>query len=990
MKEPVRRRPRILACAVALTLIPALALPAQAAEEVTLDESRRTYIVQMAAEPVASYEGGVPGIAATAPEPGEKVDANSSNARRYRSHLKDEARRVMREARVSESAKQHEFEVAFSGFTAELTEAQAAQLGKAKGVVHVWEDELRHADTVTTPDYLGLTGRRGVWQSEFGGADNAGKGMVIGVIDSGIDPDNPSFAAARRAKKPRGPFECQTADDAAFRCSAKIVGARFYGAEYGNDISHDVNSPRDTNGHGSHTAGTAAGNHGVEASVLGVDLGRASGMAPAAHISVYKALWNTEDGRGTGTTSGLVQAIEDAVADGVDVINYSISGSTQYVVTPDELAFMAAAHAGVFVSTSAGNSGSDGASTVAHNSPWTMTVAASTHDRGVTSSLRLGNRATHKGVGYGGPLRNASMVLARDIPAAGRTAEDADLCLLGAVDDRRANGKLVVCTRGTNPFVEKGQEVQESGGAGMVVVNAPGGSTTLNAIIYGIPAIHLDAASGTAVKDYVSRTRRPTGTISATRNITVEAPQMADFSSMGPALAGGGDLLKPDITAPGVDVIAAYSQDPDTGAPRFESLQGTSMSAPHIAGLALLMKQENPRWSPMAVKSAMMTTARQTTNKGNPISRGGEPATPLDFGSGEVVPGKMFDPGLVYDSNIGDWYVYACGIGQLQLLGAAQLCDSLPDKDPSDLNYPSISIGSLAGSQTVTRTVTNMGRSTQTYTAQVQAPPGTTVKVSPKTIRVPARGTTTFTVTVSRTTAPLDAYTFGSLTWVPKSAKKGSDAGSVRSPIAVRPVLVAAPEEIRGEGTSGSATLSVTPGFTGTLSTDVDGLLASTVTPVLVTRNPETILDGSLPFVVPEGTRVTRLATFGDEVAAEDIDLYLYRVEGQQLVSVELSGNEGSSEEVTVRDLAPGTYYAIIDLYSPEPQVTVPLNVWNLGDENAGNLTVAPESAPVQSSRATTLTASWSGLDATQRYLGQVNYTHECSIGNSTLVTVNP
>ncbi len=989
MDQTPRRRSRLLACGAALALLPALAPPAYAANEITLDQTKKTYIVQLAADPVATYDGDVKGIPATKPAAGEKVNAKSANAKKYEVHLRNAQRKALRDAQVKETAKTHEFTIAFNGFTAQLTQAEAEALKGVKSVVNVWEDEIRYADTVSTPDYLGLTGKDGVWKTQFGGESNAGKGIVVGVLDTGIDPNNPSFAALSRSKKPAGNWVCETENDPTFKCSTKIVGARYYGEDYGNTIDYDFNSPRDTNGHGSHTAGTAVGNHGVAMEIQGNTMGSGSGMAPAAHVAVYKALWQTEDGRGSGTSSGLVQAIDDAVADGVDVINYSVSGSSEYVVTADELAFMAAAEAGVFVSTSAGNSGdSVGVSSVAHNSPWTMTVAASSHDRGVENTLTTGDGITYDGVGYGGPIGPLPMVLARDIPAAGATAAQADLCGPGTVDDAGAAGKMVVCTRGAHAFVDKGAEVAASDGAAIVVANAEGGAATMVPIIYSIPGVHLNADDGAKVKAYVSGQPAPTGTIGASEYVKVEAPSMASFSSFGPALAGEGDLLKPDITAPGVDVIAAYSQDPDSGDPRFESLQGTSMSAPHIAGLGALLKEKFPTWSPMAIKSAMMTTARQTTNAGNPIlTAQGAQATPLNFGAGEVVPANAYSPGLVYDSNLLDWYTYACGIGQLQLVGGSGVCDQLPAKDPSDLNYPSISIGKLAGSQTVTRTVTNVNKSAMQYRAKVEAPAGTKVTVSPDKITVPPGRSATFRVTITRTDAPLDTYTFGSLTWVPNK----KDMNAVRSPIAVKPVAVAAPGEVVGTGVQGAADITVTPGFSGTLSTDVDGLVASTVTQQDVVRQDGTPLDGYFFFDVASGTKVTRVATFGDDIAAEDIDLVVYRLNPDfTITAVGSSGNEGSSEEVTLRNLAPGTYVAAIDLYSPEPSVTAPVHVWNLGDVDSGNLTVTPASASVSSGRAVTFNAAWTGLDATKPYLGQVNFLNGGEVAGSTLVTVNP
>lgn len=970
-----RRGARIAAFATAATVVVSpLALSANAAPQLQVDQSRKTYIVQLESDPVATYDGGTRGIPATKPAPGQKVKASSANAKAYEAHLRNEQRKALKSAGLKENLKKHEYTVTLNGFAAELTATEAAKLTKADGVVNVWEDEVRYADTSTTPDYLGMTGQGGVWKTQFGNEGNAGKGMVVGVIDTGIDPDNPSFSPLKRSKKPNGAFECETGEDPEFECSTKIVGARWYGEEFGNTVDHDYESPRDRNGHGSHTAGTAAGNHGVPMSVKGQDMGLGSGMAPAAHVAVYKALWQTADGNGSGTTSGLVEAIDDAVADGVDVINYSVSGSSTSIVGPDEIAFLFAAEAGIFVSTSAGNSGDTvGVSSVAHNAPWTMTVAASTHDRGALNTLTLGDGREFEGVGYGGPLDATDLVLAADVAAEG--ASDAELCAPGSLDDDLTVDKLVVCDRGAYALVDKAAEVKDSGGAGMVLVNLPGAAASQNAIIYGLPATHLTAEDGVEVKNYAADDGA-TGAISETTTVRVDAPSMASFSSYGPALAGGGDLLKPDITAPGADVLAAVNGHPDTGESQYDLLSGTSMSAPHVAGLGALMKQENPTWSPAAVKSAMMTTARQTTDAGEPIMRGSSVATPLNYGAGEVQPSESYSPGLVYDAGWNDWLAYACGIGQL-----ASPCPETP-VDPSDLNYPSISVGDLAGSQTITRTVTNVGQGPMTYTAKVEAPAGTTVTVEPSTIRVPAKGKATFEVTITRTEAPLNAYTFGALTWQPSSSK----VQPVRSPIAVRPVALAAPGEVLASGVNGSTELSVTPGFTGTLNTDVDGLLASTTQDVSVLTDSDTLTQ----FTVAPGTKVLRLASYADEVAADDIDLYLFHCT-PGCAQVALSGAGGSEEMITLENpSSDGVYILLTDLWSTEASVTFPLHMWQLDDTAAGNLTVSPESVEVAQGVETVLTASWEGLAAGERYLGQVNFLDGADVAGSTLVTVNP
>src|SRR5690606_14736844 len=225
---------------------------------------------------------------------------------------------------------------------------------------------------------------------------------------------------------------------------------------------------------------------------------------------------------------------------------------------------------------------------------------------------------------------------------------------------------------------------------------------SLNADFHSVPSIHLNGTDGTAVKAYAEESARPVARISDQSTDPVDAPEMAGFSSYGPALAGGGDLLKPDITAPGVDIAAAYHGDwDDPGTPTFDQISGTSMSAPHIAGLGALMKQQFPDWSPAAIKSAMMTTARDTDDDGGPIQRAGSDASPLDYGAGEVQPGASYNPGLVYDSGIEEWLDYLCAIEQLSGCSGEE-------PDASDLNYPSIAIGDLGGTQTVTRTVTDV------------------------------------------------------------------------------------------------------------------------------------------------------------------------------------------------------------------------------------------------------------------------------------------
>ncbi|GAA1638147.1 S8 family peptidase [Actinoplanes couchii] len=941
------------------------------------------YIVQLNAPPVAGYSGGVSGIPATKPATGEKIDLDSSATRAYRAHLKSERQRTQRLAGVTASETLYEYDVAFSGYAARLSTAEAEKLRRSPGVLAVSKNAVHQADTISTPDLLGLTGRTGVWQREFGGAAKAGLGVIVGVIDTGVWPENPAFAALPNPRpdqriinaKWRGTCQRGEETDPArnITCNNKIIGARYF-TEGGLDETNpdEFRSPRDFNGHGSHTAGTSVGNHNVDSVIDSQKVGKASGMAPAARLAVYKALWD-QGGSGSGTTVDLVAAINAAVADGVDVINYSISGSTTSFVDPVELAFLNAANAGVFVAASAGNSG-PAASTVAHNSPWVTTVAASTHDRGFAKTVTLGNGTSYEGSGQGTAVPSAPLIDAVQAGAAGAPAAEVQLCYSGGrLDPAKVTGRIVVCLRGGNGRTDKSLAVKEAGGVGMILYNDPDNS--VNADYHFVPTVHVDSAAGLAIKAYAA-TAGATASLSASTAFKTRAPEMATFSSKGPARAGNGDLLKPDITAPGVDVVAPVAPPGNHGR-TWDAYSGTSMSSPHIAGLAALLISENPGWSPMWVKSAMMTTAGQTDNSGGPIQRAGVPATPFDFGAGHVRPGLSYRPGLVYDSAYPDWIRFACGTGAT---GAA--CDQYGAIDPTDLNYPSIAIGDLAGKQTTTRTVRNITRLPGLYEAKIQAPAGTTVSVSPKRLVVKPGRSASFKVTVTRTDAAIGQWAFGSLTWVNKADRKKLVSSDVRSPIAVRPVAIAAPVQADVTGVSGSTGLSIVPGYSGTLTAAPAGLVPSTADrlhlmgtePAFNTAAPAAgPAVGKVTFTVPSETRLARAATFDAEVPdGTDLDLFAYRAGTTTLVA----SSAGSTAEEAL-SLAAGSYDIYVVQFATPPGVNeldVTHHAWAVGDTAAGNLTATPAQQTVTVGSPVTVTAGWTGLTAGVRYLGVVGY----------------
>ncbi|WP_328474566.1 S8 family serine peptidase [Actinoplanes sp. NBC_00393] len=955
------------------------------------------YIVQLAAPPVAGYTGGVSGIPATRPDAGEKIDLASSAAKAYRAHLKSERQRTQRLAGVSAGETLYEYDVAFSGYAARMSATEADVLRRSPGVLAVSKNTVHKADTISTPEMLGLTGRSGVWQRQFGGASKAGLGVIVGVIDTGIWPENPAFAALpgprpdQRIIDAKWRGTCQTGEESDparnITCNNKLIGARYFTEGSLDETNpNEFRSPRDFNGHGSHTAGTAVGNHDVDAVIDGRVAGDASGMAPAARLAVYKALWD-QGGGGSGTTVDLVAAINAAVADGVDVINYSISGSTSSFVDPVELAFLNAANAGVFVAASAGNSG-PAAGTVAHNSPWVTTVAASTHDRGYEKSVTLGNGTSYEGFGQGAAVPSSPLIDSVQAGVAGAPAAEVQLCYSnGRLDPAKVTGKIVLCLRGGNSRTDKSLAVKQAGGVGMVLYNNPDNS--VNADYHFVPTVHVNSAAGLAIKAYAA-TAGATAALSASTEVKLRAPEMAAFSSRGSAIAGNGDLLKPDITAPGVDVVAPVAPPGNNGR-LWDAYSGTSMSSPHIAGLAALMVSENPNWSPIWIKSAMMTTAGQTDNTGGLIQRNGTAATPLDYGSGHVRPGPAYRPGLVYDSAYPDWIRFACGSG-----ATGTACDQYGKIDPTDLNYPSIAVGDLAGKQTTTRTVKNVSKLPGIYEAKIQAPAGTTVTVSPKRFVILPGKSASFKVTVTRTDAAIGQWTFGALTWVNRADPKKLVSSDVRSPIAIRPVAIAAPVEVAGTGVSGSAPLSVTPGYTGTLTATPAGLVPSTVDRLhLVGSEPDFDTGapaagpavGKVTVTVPAGTRLARAATFdADHPAGTDLDLFAYRAGTNTLVA----SSAGSTAEERVT-LPAGSFDVYVVQFATPPGVSeldVSHHSWIVGDTAQGNLTATPASQAVTRGEPVTVTAAWTGLTAGSRYLGVVGYGDGTARIGQTVVSV--
>jgi subtilisin family serine protease len=943
------------------------------------------YIVQMADMPVTAFQGGVPGLQATKPKRGQKIDPNSPAVVSYMAHLA--AKQDAALASVGASKKHHSYGYVFNGMAVDLTPAQAQKLAQRPGVLAVTKDEFRNLDTATTPAFLGLSGESGVWNS----TGITGEGVIIGIIDSGVWPEHPSFSDRTGANgngTQDGKLSYQqipgwhgrcTPGEAfnASHCNQKLIGARFYNAGFGGNAGIDANlpfefnSPRDHNGHGTHTATTAGGNANVAATGGAAVFGGINGIAPRARIASYKACWSVPGTSGSCTGIDLLAAIDQAVADGVDVINYSISGSRENFRDPVEIAFLFAADAGVFVAASAGNSG-PATSTVAHPGPWLTTVAAGTHNRDGIGSTTLGNTVTYNGASVATALAAKPLIDSEvaGLPGADPTA--VRLCFaaednggVAVLDPAKVAGKIVVCDRGVTARVNKSLAVQEAGGAGMILLNTS--ASSINADFHFVPTVHLQNTARTDVKVYAATPGATAAINQATIVLNAPAPFTAPFSSRGPLLAGNGDLLKPDVIAPGQDILAGVAP-PNNSGRLFDLYSGTSMSSPHVAGLAALFKQKYPGWSPMAIKSALMTSAGDVLDGPNT-----NPLVIFRQGAGHVRPALALNPGLVYDAGFSDWLSFLCGV---QPGGG---CAGVTPIDPSNLNSASIAIGDMAGTQTVTRKVTNVSGGPLTLNASVSGLGGLAAVVSPATLTLASGETKSFTVSFTNSAATPGNYVGGQLTWA-------GGGVSVRSPIVVRPVALAAPAQVSGS-------YNVTFGYNGSFSATPRGLIPATVTPGTVGDDPtdSTCSLASpnaqlIPVSIPAGTTYARFSLFDADVSAgADIDMCVFNSAGTLVGG---SGSGTSAEEVNLLNPAAGTYTAVVQGWSVVGSSAFKLHTWLLGTADAGNMTVsAPGTAVVGQTGA--ITIGTSGLAPVTKYLGSVVYGGTTGMPSPTIVRID-
>ncbi|GMN32442.1 hypothetical protein TIFTF001_003682 [Ficus carica] len=666
----------------------------------------------------------------------------------------------------------------FSGFSARLTQDQVRAMEAKDGFISAHPERILKKMTTHTPNFLGLHQQTGLWQES-----NFGKGVIIGVLDGGIFPSHPSFSGVGMPPPPakwKGRCDFNASD-----CNNKLIGARSFNLAAKATKGDKAEPPVDEDGHGTHTASTAAGGFVNYADVFGNAKGTAVGMAPHAHLAIYKVCFGDDC-----PESDILAALDAAVEDGVDVLSLSL-GDVSRPFFNDSLAIgaFAATQKGIVVSCSAGNSGPVN-STLSNESPWILTVGASTIDRKIVAATRLGNGEEFDGESvHRGDFPPTTWPL---VYAGSNGKSDSAFCAQGSLKDIDVKNKAVLCDRGGGVGrIAKGQEVKNAGGAAMILMNLESDDFNTIADPHALPAAHVSFADGLKIKAYINSTLTPTATLFFKGTVIGDslAPFVASFSSRGPNLASPG-ILKPDIIGPGVSILAAWpfplDNDTDPKSP-FNIMSGTSMSCPHLSGIAALLKSSHPYWSPAAIKSAIMTTADIVNLEGKAIlDQTLHPADLFATGAGHVNPTRANDPGLVYDLQPNDYIPYLCGLGykdkEVGLIAHRPIkCSEESSIPEGELNYPSFSV-MLGPSQTFTRTVTNVGVAYSTYEANIIAPDGVYVSVKPSKLYFSkVNQKATYSVTFSRiaSSGTTGTYGQGCLTWV--SAKH-----CVRSPISVK------------------------------------------------------------------------------------------------------------------------------------------------------------------------------------------------------------
>ncbi|XVE69691.1 hypothetical protein DITRI_Ditri10aG0011500 [Diplodiscus trichospermus] len=720
----------------------------------------------------------------------------------------DQAQLLSSLLKRKKSALVHSYKNGFSGFAAVLSAEEAHSIAQRSGVVSVFPDPVLELHTTRSWDFLKYQTSVEIESNPSSDSNSTSQDSdaIIGILDTGIWPESESFNDKAMGPIPsRWNGTCATAQDFnSSNCNKKIIGARSYDVDESSKIRH--HSPRDTIGHGTHVASTAAGSEVQGVSYYGLAAGTAKGGAPGARIAMYEVC-SAQNGC---SGSSILAAFDDAIADGVDVLSLSLGAASflkpDFISDPIALGAFHAVQHGITVVCSAGNDGPSPGSVV-NAAPWILTVAANTIDRDFESDVVLGDNKVIKGEGIHFANIQKSpvypIIYAKSAKKSGADENESRKCNPDSMDQEIIKGKIVVCDNDNSLYAqsEKKEEVKNLGGIGVVLIDDE--SRAVASTFGTFPMTVISSNDSATVLSYINSTKNPVATILPTTSPTKykPAPTIAYFSSRGPSTIPK-NILKPDIAAPGVNILAAWLGN-DTGEapegkdpPLYNVLSGTSMACPHVSGVAATVKSRNPTWSPSAIRSAIMTTATQMNNLKTPITtEKGTAATPYDFGAGEVSTTGPLQPGLVYETTAIDYLNFLCYHGY-NITTIKTIANTIPDGFTcaeessidliSNINYPSIAISNFneKAGRKVNRTLTNVAGDAKTgdvktvYTVSIDAPAGLDIKVVPDKLQFAYNGEkSTYQVSFSAAN-PLKKDVFGSITWSDGKYK-------VRSPFAV-------------------------------------------------------------------------------------------------------------------------------------------------------------------------------------------------------------
>jgi hypothetical protein len=724
-------------------------------------------MVKLDYDAIASYAGGIEGLPPTSPTvTGRSLDENPGAVAAYRSYVAGLEKRVLRavDSSIPRSAVGRSFRLAYGGVSMQLPANEVAALLAIPGVAAVQRDSLNQPLQVEEP--YQFIGAEAVW-NELNGSVATGEGVVVANLDTGIWPEHPMFDDLGLGAPPAPPIGTRACEfglsgethDATFTCDDKLIGAQafldtyttFIGAESGEycdtvgPAPDVVCSARDADGHGTHTLTTAAGDFVNQAEMWGADWGPTSGMAPGAHVIGYRVCLD----QGC-FSSDSTAAVNEAIADGVDVINFSISGGRNAYTDAVELAFLDFYASGGLANASAGNAG-PGAGTADHAGPWTNTIAASYPSRIYQASLHLqsgGDTLDATGVTITPGIGTPTNVI-RPSAAAGYTGNAT--CNV-PLPEGSATGAIVLCERG-NPAgrADSGFNALQGGAAGMILTNV--GHQDLFTDLHWLPTIMLDDGTwegadqpGDEVRAFVDGHAGTTTATFTTGTRTAQTPDiLTTFSSRGPL----GDWIKPDVTAPGIEILAGRSPQPWSGAiasgppgDLYMAIAGTSMSSPHAAGVSALVKAAHPSWTPGQIKSALMTSSIQAVLREDGVAV----ANPFDTGAGSIRANRAIHPTLTFDESAAGY--------------AALAADPL---HRIDANIPSVNAPTMSGLVVTTRTAVNVSGASQRFTVRTTAPSGGAITVKPSSFTMPAGSSKTLTITINgEALAPNQQY-FGSI-----------------------------------------------------------------------------------------------------------------------------------------------------------------------------------------------------------------------------------